>query len=159
MAGCWESPPWAKRKAYWHGFPSSNTKCLCGRLDLPAWEKCLIWWCESSHQVCTTISFLITFHHYLFESLHFTLSLTCLVEQPISLCISKWYNSYQYKVNTMLAALLSKLEDAEPYDEYLNFPGRRKWWENMFKIWSSLLHSLGFVVSENNNPIVGCHWK
>jgi hypothetical protein len=61
MAGCWESPPWAKRKAYWHGFPSSNTKCLCGRLDLPAWEKCLIWWCESSHQVCRTISFLSHF--------------------------------------------------------------------------------------------------
>lgn len=78
LSGCWESPPWAKWKAYWHGFPSSNAKCLCGRLDLPTWEKCLLWWCESSHQVCRTITFfmLVSLLVQLFTIHYF--SLTCL---------------------------------------------------------------------------------
>jgi glyceraldehyde-3-phosphate dehydrogenase/erythrose-4-phosphate dehydrogenase len=45
--------------------------------------KAAIKYVEPSH-------FSYTVHHYLFEFLHFTISLTCLVEEPISLCINKW---------------------------------------------------------------------
>jgi glyceraldehyde-3-phosphate dehydrogenase/erythrose-4-phosphate dehydrogenase len=45
--------------------------------------KAAIKYVEPSH-----ISY--TFHNYLFESLHFIVSLTCHVEQPIRLCINRW---------------------------------------------------------------------
>lgn len=52
FVGCWKSSSRIKWKTHWDGFPSANTQCLRCRFNLPNWEECFLWGCESSHQVC-----------------------------------------------------------------------------------------------------------